>query len=171
MYYLSSEKEYFSFENLQLRSNFLWAKSLFFVAFQAERRREEVMGKKALVVFKFVTTSLALGVDWLGQCWFWLERFFLKAHRVCVRHVDVDGGSRVLYSNYGQAWETKSYEVARVPELLYQWILADTSIRIGTTAHIYLCQYTPNTTHQHNFFNKLSGTLPCAHVSYTAGRI
>ena len=50
--------------------NFCVQKTLFFVAFQAERRREEVMGKKALVVFKFVTTSLALGVDWLGQCWF-----------------------------------------------------------------------------------------------------
>ena len=45
-------------------------KTVFFVAFQAKRRREGVMGKKALVVFKFVTTSLALGVDWLGQCWF-----------------------------------------------------------------------------------------------------
>ena len=94
-------------------------KTLFFVAFQAERR-EEVMGKKALVVFKFVTNSPALGVSRLEQCWLLLELIFLKAHGACVRHVDVDGGSRVLYSNYGQAWETKSYEVARLPELLYQ---------------------------------------------------
>ena len=45
-------------------------KNLFFAAFQAERRGEEVMGKKALVVFKFVTASPALEIDWIGQCWF-----------------------------------------------------------------------------------------------------
>ena len=42
------------------------AKTLFFVTFQAERR-EEKMGKKALIVFKFVTNSPALGVSRLGQ--------------------------------------------------------------------------------------------------------
>ena len=61
------------------RSKFLCAKTLFFVIAEAERREEEKMGKKALVVFKFVTNSPALGVSRLEQCWLWLEWFFLKA--------------------------------------------------------------------------------------------